>query len=192
MSAEPSGVRERILDAALELMGRQGASATSMRRLATESGVQVAAIYHYFASKGELLDAVVAERQYGSRLLDPLPIDAAAPPEERLRQLFMIVWAGALEEASIWRLLLGEALRGEEAVMPTGRALVELLEPAFSDWIRSAVPEVADPDLAASVMMSQMLSGFVRHAFEPPTDADADVTGKRCADLVVDVCLRAR
>ncbi len=57
MSAEPSGVRERILDAALELMGRQGASATSMRRLATESGVQVAAIYHYFASKGDIYDA---------------------------------------------------------------------------------------------------------------------------------------
>lgn len=51
--------RERVLDAALELVDREGLSALSMRRLGAELGVEAMALYRYAASKDALLDGLV-------------------------------------------------------------------------------------------------------------------------------------
>ena len=51
--------RERILDAALELLDRAGLDAFSMRQLAGELGVGTMTIYGYFRSRDELIDAIV-------------------------------------------------------------------------------------------------------------------------------------
>lgn len=178
-------LREQILDTALRLMSERGAAGTSMRQLATACGVQVAAIYHYFESKDALLAAVVAERRYGTRLADPLPVDPAAPPQERLRQLFAAVWDGALAEESIWRLLLGEGVRGEPAVQPVGRDLLELLEEASQRWVREHLPELRHHGVVARVLVGQLVVGFVRHAFH--ADRDPAEIGRECADALVGV-----
>lgn len=78
----PQLSRERILDGALRLIGRDGLSALSMRRLAQELDVWPMAVYHYFRDKGELLDAVAASTA-GSVPL-PSPGDSW---RERLREL---------------------------------------------------------------------------------------------------------
>ena len=49
----------RIAEAALALVDAEGLDALSMRRLATELGVQAPSLYHHVASKDQLLDAVV-------------------------------------------------------------------------------------------------------------------------------------
>ncbi|WP_411151298.1 TetR/AcrR family transcriptional regulator [Streptomyces sp. A30] len=51
--------RERVLEAALDLVDREGLSALSMRRLGTELGVEAMALYRYAASKDALLDGLV-------------------------------------------------------------------------------------------------------------------------------------
>ncbi len=53
--------RERILDAALELVVDDGWNGLSMRRLAQELDVWPMAVYRYFRDKDELLDAVVEQ-----------------------------------------------------------------------------------------------------------------------------------
>lgn len=53
--------RTQIVDAAYAILRRDGLSGLSMRRLAQELGVQPGALYHYVASKQDLL-AGVAER----------------------------------------------------------------------------------------------------------------------------------
>ncbi|HMR95021.1 MAG TPA: TetR/AcrR family transcriptional regulator [Microthrixaceae bacterium] len=175
--------RDHILDTALRLMSERGAKGMTMRQLASACDLQVAAIYHYFESKDALLAAVVAERQYGSRMSDAFPIDPAADAADRLRSLFGHVWAGALEEQSIWRLLISEGMHGEAAVLPVGQALLELLEPATRGWIERFVPEVDDPSTAAKLIVGQLLTGFVRHVFEP--DRDPVAVGAECAEPVV-------
>jgi AcrR family transcriptional regulator len=47
--------REAILNAAVELFGKRGYHATSMRALASAADVQPAAIYHWYASKEAIL-----------------------------------------------------------------------------------------------------------------------------------------
>ena len=50
--------QERIVEAASALVDAEGLEAVSIRRLATELGVQGPSLYHHFATKAEILDAV--------------------------------------------------------------------------------------------------------------------------------------
>jgi AcrR family transcriptional regulator len=50
--------RQRIIDAAAELVDEEGLEALSMRRLATELGVQGPSLYNHFATKADIVDAV--------------------------------------------------------------------------------------------------------------------------------------
>ena len=77
----PSGPRtsqrQHILSTALSLMATQGVDGTSMRNLATATGLNVASLYHYFPSKRDLLVAVLEERGFVD---DPARLAAVAVP----------------------------------------------------------------------------------------------------------------
>jgi AcrR family transcriptional regulator len=51
--------RERVLSAAIALADEGGLEALSMRRLATELGVEAMSLYNHVANKGEILDGIV-------------------------------------------------------------------------------------------------------------------------------------
>jgi AcrR family transcriptional regulator len=50
--------RQRIVDVASALVDAEGLEAVSVRRLATELGVRGPSLYHHFATKADILDAV--------------------------------------------------------------------------------------------------------------------------------------
>lgn len=62
---------DRILDAAMRLADSRGLSALTMRALADALAAKPMAVYHYFAGKEELLDALVDD--VFSRIQDPQP-----------------------------------------------------------------------------------------------------------------------
>lgn len=78
---------ERIELAALELIEEQGLSAFSLRKLAKKLGCEAMSIYHYFPSKGHLMDALV-DRVISEML--PVP-DKGLPWIERVR-IAMMDW----------------------------------------------------------------------------------------------------
>lgn len=55
-----NSAREEILDAAAELFTSRGYASTSTRRIADEVGVRQASLYHHFATKDDILDALLA------------------------------------------------------------------------------------------------------------------------------------
>lgn len=164
--------REHILDVALRLMSEHGAAATSMRLLAKECGLNVAAIYHYFESKDALLAAVIDERRYEARIAEIPDLPPHLPPGERLKLIYRTIWQGALAEESVWRLLLGEGLRNEAAALPVGRSLLEVLRPGITAWLEASVPEVAQPAAVADLLVGQLFAGFVQHIFDPTVPLD--------------------
>jgi len=164
--------REHILDVALALMSEHGSAKTSMRLLARECGLNVAAIYHYFPSKDALLAAVIDERRYEARMAEIPDIPAELPAADRLALVYRTIWAGALAEEQVWRLLLGEGLQGEGAALPVGRSLLEVFRPGLTAWLVTAVPEVADPAAVADLMVGQLFAGFVQHIFDPAIPLD--------------------
>ena len=62
----PSGdgpdLRADLLDAAIACFTRDGIAGTSLRAIATEGAVTPALLHYYFGDKGQLVDALVAER----------------------------------------------------------------------------------------------------------------------------------
>jgi TetR/AcrR family transcriptional regulator, transcriptional repressor for nem operon len=98
MSALPStdrgrATRERILDAASELFYRQGVGATGLDQVIAASATGKGQVYHYFADKRTLVNAVV-ERQVAAVL---------RAQQERLEQVSapadMRAWADELVAA---------------------------------------------------------------------------------------------
>ncbi|MDT8446617.1 MAG: helix-turn-helix domain-containing protein [bacterium] len=106
---------EAILNAAVDLFGRQGYQATSMAAIAERAGISKGLAYHYFPAKLSILASLLETQQQRFReMLEPL---AAVPPEQRL---------------AAWVLQTGELVANNRAAM---RLLVGLL---FSE-----TPEVA-------------------------------------------------
>ncbi|MFW0795436.1 TetR/AcrR family transcriptional regulator [Gordonia sp. CPCC 205515] len=79
--------REEILDASAELFTRHGYTGTSTRMIAEAVGIRQASMYHYFATKDEilvaLLDTTVAAPLERAREL----LDDDRPPLDRLLDL---------------------------------------------------------------------------------------------------------
>lgn len=74
--------RERIVEAALGVVAREGLDALSMRRLAQELDVWPMSVYRYFRDKEELLDAVV-----DGATGDVVPMPAAGTWREQIGEL---------------------------------------------------------------------------------------------------------
>lgn len=62
--------RERVVDAALNFIEREGLATLTMRRLGHDLGVEAMSLYRYVPGKEDLLDAVV-ERLVGGLRADP-------------------------------------------------------------------------------------------------------------------------
>lgn len=80
---------ERIVEAALTLIDREGIDALSMRRLGKTLGVEGMALYTHVRNKSDLLDAVA------NRLVGELDVafDRSLPWQERIRR-GVREWAG--------------------------------------------------------------------------------------------------
>lgn len=74
--------REQVAEAALELLDRDGLETLSMRRLADHLGVGTMTLYGYFASKDDLLDAVI-----DAAVADRDQPQLDGPWQDQLRQL---------------------------------------------------------------------------------------------------------
>jgi TetR/AcrR family transcriptional repressor of bet genes len=97
--------RAEIVAAAATALGRLGSADTSMKEIAREAGVAPGLLHYYFASKGELLVAVVAE--LGGQITDTWT-SAMEGIEDPLERLVAGLDAAALLSArhpEVWRAL---------------------------------------------------------------------------------------
>ena len=103
--------RERIAEAALELIDAEGLESFSMRRLGARLGVEAMAIYHHFPGKGELLDGVM------NRLIEEveLPPPGGQPPMQRLRTCIRSYRACAIRHPRAFVLLAARRFNTDRA-----------------------------------------------------------------------------
>ncbi|MBI9113642.1 TetR/AcrR family transcriptional regulator [Sanguibacter suaedae] len=85
MARNSTDTRERLVETALRLFRSEGYQATTMRRIATETGVSLGNAYYYFAGKEELVHELylVVQREHRALALPRLREDA--PLEDNLR-----------------------------------------------------------------------------------------------------------
>ncbi|HKY66340.1 MAG TPA: helix-turn-helix domain-containing protein [Acidimicrobiales bacterium] len=169
--AGPAGIaestqRSRILAAALTLVSETGAAGTSMRRLASACGLNVATIYHYFPSKADLLRALVEEQRYGERMAsDDPPLAPDLPARQRFVRFFAWVVGETLEEETVLRLLVGEGMHGNAVARSAARDLLAALDATLTAWLADGFPEVAAADrpVAARLVRRTLLSVATEH-----------------------------
>jgi AcrR family transcriptional regulator len=176
--AAPTGERQRsrILAAALDLIATHGVDGMTMRQLGAACGLNIATLYHYFGSKSDLLGAVIDDRNYDEFLRgDPLPVDTSLPPRERLAQFLEVFLTGILGEQPVWRMLIGEGLRGADVALAAARRLAEELESAVDRWLGELFPELpADRSDQTTVVVGQVHAFFLEELLLAEGDTGGD------------------
>ncbi len=121
--------RERVVEAALELVSREGVTALTMRRLGHELGVEGMALYTHVRDKADLLDAIA------ERILQELDLDfrRSAPWQERVRA-GALAWAGLQERyPNAFPLVYRSTLRADAVLRLTEELLDALRSAGFDE-----------------------------------------------------------
>jgi AcrR family transcriptional regulator len=157
-SAEPLTSRQRaVLDAARELLTREGVEALTLGRVAKALGIRPPSLYKHFAGKREIEAALIAEgfEAFAAAL-------AAARPD--LAAIARAYRAFALEHPHLYRLMTSGPLPRD--LLPGG-----LEERAAAPLLRAA----GDPDRAraAWAFAHGMVDLELAGRFPPGADLDA-------------------
>jgi len=85
-------------------------------------------------------------------------------PRERLAMLLEWLWANALDEEAVWRLLIGESIRGETEAAWSAAVLVDALAIALEAWLADGFPEVmGERPALARVIRGHVFALVVEH-----------------------------
>src|SRR5215217_4196250 len=125
---EPRFTPEELARRALAIMDAHGSEALTMRRLAEELGIGTMAIYRYFPSKNDLMDAAIDVAAPELELPEP----GAGPWKEQLAELARALFQAGLRHPSVARERFDRPLQSPAAMRVTDRAIALLLEAGLS------------------------------------------------------------
>jgi len=168
--------RERILDAAIELISERGYSATSVDALCKRAGIVKTAVYWHFGSKEGLLAAVV--ERVATTWIEEVQKSAyqVGSPLQRLALTIRGLRTIVEERPRLMRLVLSVLFERAGEDEETRRALNRIFiraRRAIVDGIESALPNIRDPDLIAHTILSLMQGALVLRLADPvETDLD--------------------
>jgi AcrR family transcriptional regulator len=175
--------QNQILDAATRCFVREGFHRTSMEDIVRESGLSPGAIYCYFRSKHDIVEAISTERHARDQALlaefvasrtvsEGLDRMARAlidllqdPKEKRRRKVSIQFWAESLHDAKIRR-VAERGLRQRDRLTLALRAAQQ----------KGELSKTIDADALSRVMFA-LLQGFIlQQAWEPEVDIAEYVT----------------
>ena len=169
-----------ILDAAVRVFARKGYHASRVGDIAEEAGVAHGLLYHYFASKEELLETVF--RETWSDLLEAFArvADSDEPAVEQLRQVAAILLRSWRRDPDLVRVLVREV--GRSQTLPSRVDEIGAVFEAIERIVErgQAEGELRDdvqPRLAAWIFygaIEEILTGWVLGSLG---DSDDDVAG---------------
>jgi AcrR family transcriptional regulator len=125
---EPRYTHEELARRALAIMDAHGTEALTMRRLAEELGMGTMALYRYFPSKNDLMDAAIEVAAPEVELPEP----GVAPWKEQLADLARALFHAGLRHPSVARERFDRPLQSRGAMRVTDRAIALLLEAGLS------------------------------------------------------------
>jgi TetR/AcrR family tetracycline transcriptional repressor len=160
--------RERIAEAALALVDRDGAEALTMRRVAAELGSQPMSLYRHVDGREGLLDALFDA--YVARLQ---PVDRDLPWDERLRAFARDTRTVALAHPEAFRLVANRPARSA-AVLELSDALVGAFRAAGLS---------ADRAVSAMRLLGSFILGYLLDEMALPPTAGGRWSPPDVADL---------
>jgi AcrR family transcriptional regulator len=173
-----------ILQAAVQVLTRQGAQRFTTARVAEKAGVSIGSLYQYFPNKAAILFRLQSDEwRQTTELLRGILEDAGRPPLDRLRALVHAFIRSECDEAAI-RVALDDAapLYRDAPEARTARASGERTVAVF---MREALPAASDATRAvAANLITTTLSAVGKHfSARPRTRAEIDAYAEAMADM---------
>jgi AcrR family transcriptional regulator len=188
MPRTPSSTKDRLLEAAVTCLQRQGYAATTARDIASEAEANLRSIgYHYGSTRGLLLAAISTNWR---RWLAPLIAAAASnaqPPDERLREGMKLFSANLSENAPMVHAWL-EAVtlaRSDEDLRTTLAANQREFRKALAANLAAAGQPEADSRAGAIIAVCDGL--IIHHLLYGTAPRPEEIARQAAAALVVDV-----
>jgi AcrR family transcriptional regulator len=153
----------RILDAAEELLLRDGYDATTMAAIARAAGVANNAVYWYFPGKDDLLAAVLERR------LERAATRADVETDQPLLARAMSALA-ELDAVSVLTSTVHERAKCSPAVASVHQAFHDILSERATEGLKSAGMSDDDARMAAAAVIA-VIEGI--HLHEPARDPDS-------------------
>jgi AcrR family transcriptional regulator len=175
--------RRRILDAAVRVFAAQGYEASRVGDVAKEAGVAYGLVYHYYASKDAVLEAVF--REAWGRLLAAVALaeetgENAAGQLELVVKIVLRAWR---DDPDLVRLLVREVTRNphiQDELDEIGQAFATLERMVRRGQADGTFRADLDPKLAAWMLygaLEEVLTGWVLGQL--PDDAAAVSAAER-------------
>lgn len=124
----PRFTRDQLARRALAVMDAHGPAALTMRTLAAELGMGTMALYRYFPSKRELMDAAI---EIAAPEIE-LPKPGQAPWKQQLAELARALYRAGRRHPSLARERFDRPLQSPGAMRITDHAIALLLEAGLS------------------------------------------------------------
>ena len=171
-----------ILEAAVQVLTKEGAQRFTTARLAEKAGVSVGSVYQYFPNKAAILFRLQSDEwRQTTELLRRILEDVRRPPLERLRTLVHAFIRSECDEAAV-RVALDDAapLYAPEAqeAMASGERIVQV-------FMREALPKAskATRALAADLITTTFSAVGKQFSEAPRTPAEIKVYADAMADM---------
>lgn len=183
--ARSSDLVSAVLDAAVQVLRKEGAQRFTTARVAQRAGVSVGSIYQYFPNKAAILFRVQAEEwQRTTAMLGEILSDKAQPVDTRLRRMVRAFIRSECDEAEV-RLALADAAPLYRHATEVGDVRAEG-ERLFQAFIDEALP-LAPPDQRALVsdLIQRTFSGVgSSYSEEPRSEAEIERYASALGDML--------
>jgi AcrR family transcriptional regulator len=182
--ARSAGLVATILEAAVQVLAKEGAPRFTTARVAEKAGVSIGSLYQYFPNKTAILFRLQSDEwRQTSQLLRDILEDGGRPPLARLRTLVHAFIRSECEEAAI-RVALNDAapLYRDAPEAREARASGNRIIQAF---MREALPEASEAVRAlAGDLITTTFSAVGKEFSETPrTPAEIETYAEAMADM---------
>jgi AcrR family transcriptional regulator len=173
-----------ILEAAVQVLAKEGAQRFTTARVAEKAGVSVGSLYQYFPNKAAILFRLQSDEwRQTSELLRGILQDRQRPPLERLRTLVQAFIRSECDEAAV-RVALDDAapLYRDAPEAQTARASGERTVQVF---MREALPKASNATraLASDLIITTLTAVGREFSAAPRTRAEIEAYAGAVADM---------
>jgi AcrR family transcriptional regulator len=182
--ARSSELVAAILQAAIQVLAKEGAQRFTTARVAERAGVSVGSLYQYFPNKAAILFRLQSDEwRQTTEMLRNILDDASQPPLKRLRTLAHAFIRSECEEAAV-RVALDDAapLYRDAPEAQEARAMGDCIVDSF---MREVLPEASDAtrDRVSDLITTTMSVVGKQFSETPRTSPEIEVYADAMADM---------
>ncbi|WP_374349408.1 TetR family transcriptional regulator [Chitinimonas sp.] len=173
-----------ILEAAIQVLSREGAQRFTTARVAEKAGVSVGSVYQYFPNKAAILFRLQSDEwQRTTEMLLGILQDAGRPPLERLRSLVHAFIRSECDEAEMRTALNDAAPLYRDA--PESHEAREAFEGIFQAFMQETLPNASEQVRTTAGNMITMTFSSAGKAFAQSPRTSEEISA--CADAMADM-----